>query len=339
MAILEKLLEKARQAGKNVVLPEGNDPRVVSAANKIIEQSVAKSVIVLGTEEEISKACADAGIEERKFDSFDHLTSDKLDAYAEELRESRAKKGKDVTIEKAKEMMKNRLFYGCMMTKLGVVDAMVAGSIASTGDMLRAAFTVVGTAPGIKSASSCFIMDLATPSPAGDTTLLYADGAVVPEPDAEALVDIALATAKTHQGLIGTQPRVAFVCFSTMGSGGDHPLVVKVRKAAEMAKKIVAEQGLDIVVDGELQADAALVPAIAASKCPNSPLKGSANILVFPDLNVGNTCYKLTQRLAGAKALGPALQGLAYPINDLSRGCSDDDIVATSAIAICQSLV
>jgi len=339
MAILEKLLEKARQAGKNVVLPEGNDPRVVSAANKLIDKKIAKSVIVLGTEEEISKACADAGITERKFAVLDPATSDKLDAYAVELRESRAKKGKDVTIEKAKEMMQNRLFYGCMMTKLGVVDAMVAGSIASTGDMLRSAFTVVGTAPGIKSASSTFIMDLATPSPAGDTTILFADGAVVPEPDAETLVDIALATAKTHKSLIGTQPRVAFVCFSTKGSGGNHPLVVKVREAAEMTKKIVEEQGLDIIVDGELQLDAALVPAIAASKCPDSPLKGSANILIFPDLNVGNSCYKLAQRLAGAAALGPALQGLAFPINDLSRGCSDDDIVATSAIAICQSLV
>ena len=339
MAILEKLQAKAKQAGKKVVLPEGQDPRVVAAANKIVEQNVAKSVIVLGSEEEIAKSCQEAGITERKFTVLDHATSDKLDVYAAELRESRAKKDKDVPLEKAKEMMKNRLFYGCMMVKLGMVDAMVAGSIASTGDMLRAAFTVVGTAPGIKSASSCFIMDLATPSPAGDTTLLYADCAVIPEPDANALVDIALATAKTHQGLIGTQPRVAFICFSTKGSGGDHPLVLKVRQAAEMTKAIVKEQGLDIIVDGELQLDAAIVPAIAASKCPDSPLKGSANILIFPDLNVGNTCYKMTQRLAGAAALGPALQGLAYPINDLSRGCSDDDIVATSVIAICQSLV
>jgi len=339
MAILEKLLAKARQAQKNVVLPEGHDKRVVLAANKLIEQKVAKTVIVLGTEDEISKSCSEAGITERKFDVLDPVTSDKLNSYAAELRQSRAKKGKDVSIEKAKEMMKNRLFYGCMMTKMGVVDAMVAGSIASTGDMLRAAFTVVGTAPGIKSASSTFIMDLVTPSPAGDTTLLFADGAVIPEPDAETLVDIALATAKTHQGLIGTQPRVAFVSFSTKGSGGDHPLVVKSRKAAEMTKKIVEEKGLDIIVDGELQLDAAIVPEIAASKCPDSPLKGSANILIFPDLNVGNTCYKIVQRLAGAAALGPALQGLAYPINDLSRGCSDDDIVATSAIAICQSLV
>jgi len=339
MAILEKLLQRAGEAQKNLVLPEGHDARVVAAANKVIEQNVAKSVVVLGNEEEIQKSCAEAGITERKFSCIDPATSDQLESYAKELQSSRAKKGKNITLEKAVEMMKNRLFYGCMMTKLKVVDAMVAGSIASTGDMLRSAFTVVGTQPGIKTASSTFIMDLATPSPAGDTTMLFADCAVVPEPDAETLVDIALATAQTHKALIGTQPRVAFVCFSTKGSGGDHPLVVKVRKAAEMAKKIVEEQGLDIVIDGELQADAAIVPAIAASKCPDSPLKGSANILVFPDLNVGNTCYKMIQRLAGASALGPALQGLACPINDLSRGCSVDDIVATSAIAICQSLV
>ena len=338
MAILEKLLAKARTAGKNLVLPEGNDPRVVAAANKILEQEVAKSVVVLGTEEEIANACAKAEIKERKFIVIDPATSDKLDTYAEELCKFRAQKGKELSTEKALGMMKNRLFYGAMMVKLGAVDGMVAGSIASTGDMLRAAFTVVGTAPGIKTASSTFIMDLATPSPAGDTTLLFADCAVVPDPDAETLVDIAMATAKTHQSLVGTQPKVAFISFSTKGSA-KHPLLEKITKATEMAKKIVAEQKLDIIVDGELQLDAAIVPEIAASKCPDSPLKGQANILIFPDLNVGNTCYKITQRLAGAAALGPALQGLACPINDLSRGCSVDDIVATGAITICQSLV
>ena len=337
MAIHEELIKKASQAGKKLVLPEGNDPRVVAAANKIIEKKVATSVIVLGTENEISQACAKAGIKKRKFTVIDPTTSPDLDTYAKELCKFRAAKGKDVSMNDSLEMMKNRLFYGAMMTKLGEVGGMVAGSIASTGDMLKAAFAVVGTAPGIKTASASFIMELAKPTPGGDNTLLFADGVVVPNPDAETLVDIAMATVKTHNALIGTQPRVAFISFSTKGSA-KHPMLEKICKATEMMKKIVADQNLDIVVDGELQIDAAIVPEIAASKCPDSPIKGRANILIFPDINVGNSCYKITQRLAGAAALGPALQGLAYPINDLSRGCSVDDIVATGAIVICQSM-
>ena len=337
MAIIEKLLKRASQTGKSLVLPEGHDPRVVAAANKLVEQNVVKSVVVLGSEDEINKSCAKARIYERKFMVIDHTTSDKLDAYAKNLYEFRIKKGKEISIEQCLKKMKNRLFYGAMMTKLGEVDGMVGGSIATTGDMLRAAFTVVGTAAGIKTVSGAFIMDLIRPTPAGDKALLYADCIAVPEPNAETMVDIAMATAKTYKTLIGGQPRIAFISFSTKGSA-KHPILNKICKAAEMTKQTVADNKLDIILDGELQIDAALVPEIAKSKCPDSPLDGRANILIFPDLNVGNTCYKMTQRLAGAAALGPAIQGLAYPINDLSRGCSVDDIVATGAIAICQSL-
>ncbi len=337
MAILETLIKRAKEVQKRVVLPEGQDPRVVIAANKIMETGIAREVVVLGTEEEIDKACKEAGISSRNFSVINYLTSDKLEYFAKTLQEIRAQKNKDIPFNGAMEKMKERLFFGAMMVKLEEVDGMVSGSIASTGDLLRAAFMVVGTAPGIKTASSAFIMDLAKPTPGGESTLLFADCAVNPNPDAETLVDIAIATAKTHRSLIGTQPKIAFLSFSTKGSAS-HPLIDKVQKATAIMKQKVEELKLDCIFDGELQADAALVPNVAFSKAPGSPLEGNANILIFPDLNVGNICYKITQRLAGAAALGPAIQGLAKPLNDLSRGCSSDDIVATAAITICQSM-
>lgn len=336
MAILETLLAKAKAAKKRVVLPEGQDPRVVIAANKIMEENIAREVIVLGTEEEINKSCKEAQINSRKFSIINHLVSDKIESFAKNLQDLRAQKHKDISFDEAIEKMRGRLFFGAMMVKLGEVDGMVSGSIASTGDLLRAAFMVVGTAPGIKTASSAFIMDLIKPTPGGESTLLFADCAVNPDPDAETLVDIAIATAKTHKSLIGTKPKIAFLSFSTKGSAS-HLLIDKVQKATEIMKQKVEELKLDCVFDGELQADAALVPKVACSKAPGSPLEGNANILIFPDLNSGNICYKITQRLAGAAALGPAIQGLDKPLNDLSRGCSSDDIVATAAITICQA--
>jgi len=337
MAILETLLAKAKAAKKRIVLPEGQDPRVIIAANKIIETSVAKEIIVLGTEEEINNACKEAQINNRNFSVINHLASDKIESFAKTLQELRAQKQKDISFDEAIEKMKGRLFFGAMMVKLGEVDGMVSGSIASTGDLLRAAFMVVGTALGIKTASSAFIMDLAKSTPGGESTLLFADCAVNPNPDAETLVDIAVATAKTHKSLIGTKPKIAFLSFSTKGSAS-HLLIEKVQKAVAIMKQKVDELKLDCVFDGELQADAALVPKVASSKAPGSPLEGNANILIFPDLNSGNICYKITQRLAGAAALGPAMQGLDKPLNDLSRGCSSDDIVATAAITICQAI-
>ena len=336
MAILETLLAKAKAAKKRVVLPEGQDPRVVIAANKIMETDVAKEVIVLGSEEEINKACKEAGINNRKFSVINHLVPDKLEGFAKTLQELRAQKQKDISFDDAIKRMRDRLFFGAMMLRLGEVDGMVSGSIASTGDLLRAAFMVIGTAPGIRTASSAFIMDLAKPTPGGEFTLLFADCAVNPAPDAETLVDIAIATAKTHKSLIGTRPKIAFLSFSTKGSAS-HALIDKVQKATAIMKQKVQELKLDCVFDGELQADAALVPKVASSKAPGSPIEGNANILIFPDLNSGNICYKITQRLAGAAALGPAMQGLDKPLNDLSRGCSSDDIVAPVAITICQA--
>jgi len=203
--------------------------------------------------------------------------------------------------------------------------------------MLRAAFMCIGTAPGIKIGSSCFIMDLAKPSPAGENVLFYADCGVNPNPTAEELVDIAMATATTYRALMGKTPRVAFLSFSTYGSA-QHPLLEKVVAAAKMFKEKVQNEGLDIIVDGELQADAALVPSVAASKAKGSPIAGNANVLIFPDLNAGNICYKITERLAGASAYGPVLQGLAKPMSDLSRGCKADDIFGATAITLCQAV-
>jgi len=335
MSAIEKFAERARTVSRTIVLPEGQDPRVVKAANMAVEKKVVGRIIVLGTEEEISKACADAGIAERKFECLDYMKSPLFEDFAQELYEMRKAKG--LEIEKARKMMSSRIYFGAMMCRRKMVDGLVAGSIASTADMLRAAFHCIGTAPGIKSASSCFVMDLASPAPAGDEVLVFADCGVNPDPDADQLVDIAMATSKSYRSLLGKTPRVAFLSFSTHGSA-DHDVLVKIREAAaKFAAKVEAEK-LDIVCDGELQADAAIVPKVAAAKAPGSPVAGSANVLIFPDLNCGNICYKLVQRLAKAEAYGPVLQGLAKPLNDLSRGCSAEDIYGEIVITVCQSL-
>ena len=335
MSAIEKFAERARTVSRTIVLPEGQDPRVVKAANMAVEKKVVGKIIVLGTEEEISKACAEAGIAERKFECLDYLKSPLFEDFAQELYEMRKAKG--LEIEKARKMMSSRIYFGAMMCRRKMVDGLVAGSIASTADMLRAAFHCIGTAPGIKSASSCFVMDLASPAPAGDEVLVFADCGVNPNPDADQLVDIAMATSKSYRSLLGKTPRVAFLSFSTHGSA-NHEVLVKIREAAaKFAAKVEAEK-LDIVCDGELQADAAIVPKVAAAKAPGSPVAGSANVLIFPDLNCGNICYKLVQRLAKAEAYGPVLQGLAKPLNDLSRGCSAEDIYGEIVITVCQSL-
>jgi len=334
MSVMETLMARAAAAQKAIVLPEGQDPRVVTAANLAVERGIVRKIVVLGAEAEIGEACKQAGITERKFESLDYLASPEFKVYANELYEKRKAKG--LTPEKAEAMMKSRIYYGAMMNHHNLVDGLVAGSIASTADMLRAAFHCIGTAPGIKSASSCFVMDLKTPAPAGDNVLLFADCAVNPNPDADMLVDIALATSRTYKALIGGQPRVAFLSFSSYGSA-EHEILEKVVAAAAKFKEKIAAEKLDIIADGELQTDAAIVPSVAKSKAPQSPLQGRANVLIFPDLNAGNICYKMTQRLAGAGAYGPVLQGLAKPLNDLSRGCSAEDIFGNIAITACQA--
>jgi len=336
MAVIEKVIAKAQAADKKLVLPEGHDPRVITAANRIVREKIAE-VIVLGTEAEIVDSSTKAGETERLFTVIDPATSDLLVGFAKEYAEARAAKGKPVSEEDALTQMKDRLFFGNMLSKRGIVDGLVAGSIASTGDMLRASFMVVGTAKGVKTGSSCFLMDLKTPAPNGAETLIFADCGVNPDPTAEQLVDIAISSAESYRALVGGQPKLAFLSFSTYGSA-KHESLEKIVAAATMTREKVAELGLDILVDGELQADAAIVPSVGASKAKGSLVAGHANVLIFPDLNSGNIAYKLTERLAGADAYGPILQGLARPVNDLSRGCSADDIFGVAAITVCQAI-
>ena len=334
MSLLDTLIPKARAAGRTLVLAEGHDPRVMQAALKIAHQGIAK-VIVLATPEEAQKTAAGVSFAGLPVTLLDYPHSPDFERIAQELCEIRKKKG--LTMEQARTLLNDRLYFGDMMVRLGMADGLVGGSIASTPDMVRAAFQCVGTAQGIKTGSSFFAMELAKPTPSGDSVLLYADCGVNPDPTAEQLVDIALATISSHKALIGGQARVAMLSFSTHGSA-QHPLVDKMAKATELTRQRVSALGLDAIVDGELQFDSASVPSVAAKKCPNSPLKGAANILIFPDLQAGNISYKITERLAGAMAYGPILQGLAKPINDLSRGCSVDDIVGVGVITICQSI-
>ena len=334
MSALDVFVAKARTAGKKLVLPEGQDPRVVAAANMIVKEGVAQ-VVVLGSEAELTEACAKAGVTERLFESLDYMNAPLFEQFAGEFAAMRAKKG--ATIETGRTAMTNRIYFGAMMAQMNMVDGLVAGSIASTADMLRAAFQCIGTAPGISIGSSCFVMDLKTPTESGDNTLLFADCGVCPNPTAEELVDIAMATASTYRSLFGKTPKVAFLSFSTKGSA-KHEILEKIPKAAEMFKAKIAAENLDIITDGELQGDAALVPAVAKSKDPTGALGGEANVLIFPDLNAGNIAYKLVQRLAGADAYGPILQGLARPLNDLSRGCVAEDIFGVAAITVCQSI-
>lgn len=334
MRFLDSLLPKARSAKRRLVLAEGQDARVMQAAARIARDGIAE-VTVLATAAEAAASGIGLDLGAPHLAVLDFLSSPLTDGLAARLHQLRAHKG--VTPEKAHELIRNRLYFGNMMAREGLVDGMVAGSIASTADMVRTAFQCIGTAPGIKVGSSCVVLDLVRPTEAGDTVLLYADAGVNPNPNAEQLADIGLATIRTFEALVGGRPRLAFLSFSTKGSA-KHELVDKVAQATALAQQRAGDAGLDAVIDGELQADAALVPGVAARKCPGSALGGMANILIFPDLQAGNICYKLTERLAGANAYGPILQGLAKPVNDLSRGCSVDDIVGVALITVCQSL-
>ncbi len=343
MNAIEDIIAKASALKKSIVLPEGQDARVITAACALVDRGICTPV-VLGTPEEIAVAEASAGksLSARGIRVIDYTQGNAelevayLVAWNAKEAKKPAEKQKIIALGTAETILRTkRIYFGGMMVKLGHVDGLVAGSIASTGDMLRAAFHTLGTQPGVRTASSCFIMDLKEPTPAGDDVLAFGDCAVIPDPTPDQLVDIGLATAATFRDLTGREPKVAFLSFSTKGSAGG-PLVEKVQKAVALAQPRFAAAG--IKMDGELQFDAAIVPSVGELKNPKGAVRGDANVFIFPDLQAGNIGYKIAQRLGGAIAIGPNLQGLAKAMNDLSRGCSAEDIVGTACVTILQSV-
>ena len=325
MSAIEKIKAKARADVKHIVLPEGTEPRTVQASAKILKEGVAR-VTLLGNPEEVRKVAAETGTDLTGVAIIDPATSEKSAAYADLLYELRKAKG--MTPEQATELVtKNPLYYGAVMLKAGDADGMVAGAINSTGNVLRPALQIIKTAPGIKVVSSCFIMELPDPKWGDNGVMIFGDCAVIPNPTAEELAAIAIASAASGKQLVDINPRVAMLSFSTKGSA-KHENVTKVQEATKLAHELAP----DLQLDGELQADAALVESVGQLKSPGSTVAGHANVLVFPDLQAGNIGYKLVQRLAGAEAIGPIIQGLAKPVSDLSRGCSVDDIVSVVSI-------
>jgi len=331
MSIINKIKEKATSLGKTIVLPEATDERVLKAAELILETKVAKPVLV-GNEEEIRTLAKEKGASIDGVEIINPLTFENLNDYVVELVTLRAKKG--MTEEKAREILTtDSNFFGAMMVKKGLADGMVSGSDSPTANVLRAGIQVVGTQAGMRTVSSVFIMELPEGSKYGtDNLLLFGDCAVIPEPTAEQLADIATGAAFNAKAVAGIDPKVALMSFSTKGSAG-HPTVDIVKEAGN----ILRERNAEFSFEEELQADAALVEAVGAKKAPGSSVAGKANVLIFPNLAAGNIGYKLVQRLAGAEAYGPLLQGLAKPINDLSRGCSVEDIVNVTAITAAQA--
>ena len=294
-------------------------------------EKLAKEVILLGNPEEIKKVAAEKGVSTDGITLLDPTTSEWLGDFANEYYELRKKKG--MTPEQAAQDIKHFLRFGAMMVRKGKADAMVAGALSSTADVLRAGLTIIGTAPGTKTASSCFVMDTHNSAWGSDGLMIFSDCAVIPVPNSQQLADIAVSAADSCRQMIGAEPVVAMLSFSTKGSGGKDENVLRVQEAVQLAK----EKAPELLLDGELQADAALIPSVTEKKAPGSPITGKVNTLVFPDLGAGNIGYKLVQRLAGADAYGPFLQGFAKPISDLSRGCSAEDIVATVAVTLVQA--
>ena len=329
MTMIEKVWAKARQNPRAIVLPEGDEPRTVQAAAIIRNEQLARPIL-LGNPDKIRAVAAEASADLAGIELVNPADSPKRDAYTEALYELRRAKG--LSREDAAKLAVDPMYYGILMVKLGDADGLVSGAIHSTGDMLRPALQIIKSKPGIKTVSSCFLMECPDKSYGDDGIMIFADCAVNIDPDAEALANIALGAADSARSLAGIEPRVAMLSFSTKGSA-KHENVTKVQEATAMAKELAP----DLKLDGELQADAALVESVGQLKSPGSTVAGHANTLIFPDLQAGNIGYKLVQRLGNAEAYGPILQGIAAPCNDLSRGCSVEDIVATVAITACQA--
>ena len=326
--LMDEIKQKAAALNKHIVLAEGEEERIIRAAEMIVEKKIARLTLI-GNEAVIKAKCPNAKLDGVTI--VDPATSPKTKEYAALLYELRKSKG--MTLEQAEQLTLDCSYYSVLMIKAGDADGMVSGAVHSTGDTLRPALQIIKTAPGISTVSSCFIMCLPEGSKYGEKdVMVYGDCAVNIDPNESQLADIAISTAESAASIAGITPRVAMLSVSTKGSA-KHDTVTKVQNATRIAK----EKAPDLALDGELQLDAALVPAVASLKAPGSTVAGKANVLIFPDLEAGNIGYKLTQRLGGAEAIGPICQGLAAPVNDLSRGCVAEDVVGVVAVTAVQA--
>ncbi len=331
MNLIDSIIARAKANNQRIVMPEGTEKRTLQAADQLLADGIAH-IILLGNKQQImdlAKELSLANIE--KATIIDPKNHDKKQIYIDLLVELRKSKG--MTPEKAVALVENPLYLACLMIKNGDADGEIAGAQNTTGDVLRPALQIIKTMPGVQVVSGAFIMFTQTAQYGENGTLLFADCAVMPNPNAQELASIAIASAQTARSIMGVEPRVAMLSFSTKGSA-QHEMVDKVAEATRIAKELAPE----LLIDGELQADAALVPSVGSSKAPGSPIAGKANVLVFPTLEAGNIGYKLVQRLGNAEAVGPILQGMAAPVNDLSRGCSVDDIYKMVAITANQAI-
>ena len=328
---MQQIIARAQADRQRIVLPESLEERTLTAADRSLADGLA-DIILIGNPDEIKALGRKLGLTHLdKATIIDPATSEKTEQYAQLLFELRKAKG--MTIEKARQQVMNPLYFGCLIIKSGDADGQISGALSTTGDTLRPALQIIKCAPGITCVSGAMLMITDKPEYGENGVLVIGDVAVTPMPDADQLAQIAVCTAQTAKSVAGIDPKVAMLSFSTKGSA-KHEVVDKVVQATQLAK----EMAPDLAIDGELQADAALVPSVGEKKCPESPIAGHANVLVVPCLEVGNISYKLVQRLGGADAIGPILQGIARPVNDLSRGCSVDDIYKMVAITACQAM-
>ena len=332
MALIEQIIARARSNRQRIVLPESFEERTITAADKALADGVA-DIILIGNRDKVLAYADELGLKNiGKATIIDPETSGKTAEYANLLYELRKKKG--MTPEEAAKLVLNPLYFGCLIIKSGDADGQISGALSTTGETLRPALQIIKCAPGISCVSGAMLMITKTPQYGEEGVLVMGDVAVTPAPDASQLAQIAVCTAQTAKSVAGfAEPRVAMLSFSTKGSA-KHEVVDKVVEATRLAKELAPE----LNIDGELQADAALVPSVGAKKAPGSEIAGKANVLVVPNLEVGNIAYKLVQRLGGAEAIGPILQGIARPVNDLSRGCSVEDVYKMIAITACQAM-